>query len=106
MNPSMTYFVIAVCLCIAGPKAASAQAAVEAGLGASRAAISSAPARGIGKSIAGLAGKVEKAADSRAEVIVVKTTADSKPAEPVVKHEDPAGIEAGLAYDEMVRRFG
>jgi hypothetical protein len=36
----------------------------------------------------------------------VKTTTDSKPAEPVVTHEDPAGIETGLAYDELVRRFG
>ena len=37
------------------------QAAVEAGLGASRAATSTAPAKGIGKSMAGIAGSLDKA---------------------------------------------
>jgi hypothetical protein len=89
------------------------QAAVEAGLGASRAATSTAPARGIAKSMSGLAGTLERAlkpAQKEASVEAapapapVMTAATAAP--PKQKFEDAGGIEVGLAYDELVRRFG
>ena len=91
------------------------QAAVEAGLGASGAATSTAPARGIGKSMSGLAGSLDKALkpaqkESPEEVVSapspapVIAAAKAPPARQ--KFEDAAGIETGLTYDELVRRFG
>ncbi len=97
------------------PGLAFGQAAVEAGLGASRAATSTAPAKGIAKSMSGLAGSLDKAlkpaqkeaADEATPVPApapVVTAAKAAPAKQ--KFEDAGGIEVGLAYDELVRRFG
>lgn len=93
---------------------AHGQAAVEAGLGASRAATSTAPARGIGKSMSGLAGSLDKALkpaqkESSDEVVSAPSPAPvvaAKAAPAKQKFEDAGGIEPGLAYDELVRRFG
>jgi len=89
------------------------QAAVEAGLGASRAATSTAPARGIGKSMSGIAGGLDKALkpaqkDAEAAPAAVSATSIGSAARPAEKkeYEDAGGIEAGLGYDELVRRFG
>jgi hypothetical protein len=91
------------------------QAAVEAGLGASRAATSTAPAKGIGKSMSGLAGSLDKALKPVQKEAAEEATPAPAPA-PVVsaakaapvkqKFEDAGGIEVGLVYDELVRRFG
>jgi hypothetical protein len=102
-------------LCLAISAAAFGQAAVEAGLGASRAATSTAPAKGLGKSMAGIAGTLDKAlkpAQKEADELPAKspvTTAKAAPAPtsaPAPKYEDAAAIEPGLAYADLVRRFG
>jgi len=99
---------------------AAAQATVESGLGAARAVTTTAPARGIGKSMSGLAGSLDKAlkggqqgsneqpaapASARPAAKTGSTSPKTSPP-PVVTWEDPSGIEPGLAYDELVRRFG
>ena len=105
-------------LCMAGP--AAGQATVEAGLGAARAVTTTAPARGIGKSMSGLAGSLDKALKggqqssneqpaapaSAKPATRTASTSPKAPPVPVVNWEDPSGIEPGLAYDELVRRFG
>jgi hypothetical protein len=104
---------IAVFLWLATAGLMYGQAAVEAGLGASRASTSTAPAKGIGKSMSGLAGSLDKALkpaqkEAAEEVTpapaLVVATAKAAPAKQ--KFEDAGGIEVGLAYDELVRRFG
>jgi len=93
---------------------AAGQASVEAGLGAARAATTTAPAAGIGKSMSGLAGSLDKAvkggktgADGSTTVTTVRVhPTPSASARPAVHWEDPSGIEAGLSYTELVRRFG
>lgn len=88
-----------------------AQTAVEAGLGAARAATTTAPAAGIGKSLHGLAGSLEKTVKTERQTVTRTTvhqrsdSAESAPAA-APKREDPSGIEAGLSYAELVRRFG
>jgi hypothetical protein len=90
---------------------AAGQAAVEAGLGAGRAAITTAPASGIGKAISGLAGGLDKAGKGSAGSTTV-TTVRMSPASTVKapaaasNWEDAGGIETGLGYAELVRRFG
>jgi hypothetical protein len=105
-------------LSMAGP--AAGQATVESGLGAARAVTTTAPARGIGKSMSGLAGSLDKALkggqqgsnEQPAAVVPAKpatkagATSPKTSPPPVVNWEDPSGIEPGLAYDELVRRFG
>ena len=103
---------------------AAGQATVEAGLGAARAVTTTAPARGIGKSMSGLAGSLDKAlkggqtgsSEQAAGAVASKpgtqtaTKTESTPAKvsptPATNWEDPGGIETGLAYDDLVRRFG
>jgi hypothetical protein len=89
------------------------QAAVEAGLGASRAATSTAPAAGLGKSIAGALGsldktlKTDKAADKASEVIVVRSSSTAPAAKtPGKTYEDIRLAEAGMEYAVLVERFG
>jgi hypothetical protein len=90
------------------------QAAVEAGLGAARAVTSTAPAAGLGKSIGGAFGSLDKAlksgqsADQPAtEVIVVRSSSTAAaPKDPAKTYEDIRKAEAGMEYDELVRRFG
>ena len=99
---------------------ATAQATVESGLGAARAVTTTAPARGIGKSMSGLAGSLDKVLkagqqgsnEQPSSVVSAKPATSTgvaspkTPPPPVVNWEDPSGIEPGLAYDELVRRFG
>ena len=112
------------------------QAAVEYGLGAGRAATTTAPALNLGNSIKGVFDTVNKTIEPNRGVSgsgsaarsSLSTTAKrtprsgqsaglagkkSAPAEvtqsatqPTKAYEDPAQIRAGIEYDEMVRRFG
>ena len=85
-----------------------AQAAVEYGLGASRAATSAAPAAGVGKAVAGALTNLDKtiksAAKTSSETIVLPR--ETKPAAPAKKYEDIAKAEVGLDYSELLDRFG
>ena len=115
--------------------AAIGQAVTEYGLGAGRAATTTAPARNAANAIAGALANLSKAAgaDSSATSSQV-TPADSEstrpaarsprrrtqtksaksiepaatppPAAPAPVYEDPRSIRTGMDYDEMVRRFG
>lgn len=121
------------------------QAAVEYGLGAGRAATTTAPARKLGTSLSDLFGTATKAAQpdqaanetapsalgpaapnptdpsdqsERAIAATKKMAAEPEltpatqeptqppPAPPAPVYEDPKQIQAGIGYDEMVRRFG
>ena len=101
--------------------AATGQAVVEYGLGAARAATTGAPAKGVGKAVSGLARSLDKAVTagqqrSDAEPVaattakpVAKTPASSStPTSPMPapNWEDPSGIQTGLSYGELIRRFG
>lgn len=109
---------------------AAAQATVEYGLGAARGSMSAAPAKGVGNAIGGLAGTLEKLfksgpsgpeAEPAKPAPARKTVTKSAPAAAKAKTpapqaepapppkpawEDPAGIETGMSYPELVRRFG
>ncbi len=114
-------------LCLVMTGTAAGQATVEAGLGAAGAVTTAAPARGIGEALNGLAGSLEKTVgdwqhDSDAkpggtvtvQVPAKRTIPAAKarlrsshiPPPPTQNWEDPGGIQAGLSYAEMVRRFG
>jgi hypothetical protein len=87
------------------------QAAVEAGLGASRAVTSTAPAAGLGKSIAGAFGSLDKTlktADKPASEVIVVRSSSSAPAAktPGKTYEDVRLAEAGMEYAVLVERFG
>ncbi|HXA48915.1 MAG TPA: hypothetical protein VNV86_01355 [Candidatus Acidoferrum sp.] len=89
------------------------QAAVEAGLGASRAATSTAPAAGIGKSIAGAFGSLNKTLNGgqsgdpvTTEVITVRSTLATQPKPSGKTYENIAKAEVGLEYDALIQRFG
>lgn len=109
MARSLAFFCLAA-LIPAG--AASAQTAVEAGLGASRAATSTAPAKGLGKAMSGLAGSLDKIMKAgKQETESSSTGAHAVPSRsaippPATNWEDPGGIEVGLSYADLVRRFG
>lgn len=91
---------------------ASAQAMVENALGAGRAAVSSGPMQGLGKSFSGAFGNLEKTLKKSlnstdfqptAPVQTARTTITLRPA---VHYEDAQQIETGTQYDELLRRFG
>jgi hypothetical protein len=90
------------------------QAVVEAGLGASRAATSTAPAAGIGKSIAGAFGSLNKTLNAsgqsgdtvKTEVVTVRSTLATAPKLSGKTYEPIAKAEVGLDYDELIERFG
>jgi hypothetical protein len=101
------------------PGTADGQAIMEAGLGAARATTTAAPAKGVGKSLSGLAGSVEKALKAQSPGSVVQpSAAATSPAvqtpfaaaspspapEPI--WEDAGAIETGVTYEELIRRFG
>jgi hypothetical protein len=109
------------------PGTAAGQATVEYSLGAARAATTTAPARGIGEAISGLAAsfdKVVKEGQQGSDVTPAASTTSRtaakysstagktpsrsthSPRPPAPSWEDPSGIQAGLSYGEMVRRFG
>lgn len=120
MAKSIGYSCGAFLLWLAMAATANAQAVVEYGLGAARAATTTAPAAGIGKTMNGLAGSLDKAlkagqpASKTQSVATAPSGPRSKastvepptPPAPAVKWEDPSEIQTGLSYDEMVRRFG
>ena len=120
MTRAIVCFSVAIALWFAMAGTASAQAAVEAGLGAGRAATTAAPAQGIGKSMSGLAGALDRAlksgqpsSDARPSASTTVKPAAKAPAlsasaapAPTPNWEDPAKIDTGLGYDELVRRFG
>jgi hypothetical protein len=106
---------------------AAGQAVVEYGLGAGRAATTAAPAKGIGQAISGLADSLDKAvkggqqvSDAHPITTTTVTPAVKKPSSaartpspsalnsppPAPNWEDPSGIQTGLSYGELVRRFG
>lgn len=99
---------------------AAGQAAVEYGLGAARAATTAAPAKSVGKTISGLAGRLDKAVKAGQQRSDAKPVAaiTAKPAAqtptpsahtpplPAPNWEDPSGIQTGLSYGELVHRFG
>ncbi len=78
-------------------------------MGAARAATTTAPASGIGKAIGGLVGSTDKTKTAStagpASVTTVRVHASAAKT-PAASFEDPSGIEAGLGYAELVRRFG
>jgi hypothetical protein len=61
MTRSIAFLSVSFSLWLAVAGVAYGQAAVEAGLGAARAATTTAPAKGLGKSMSGLAGSLDKA---------------------------------------------
>ena len=88
------------------------QAVVEYGLGAARAATTAAGANEAGKGVAGAFANLDKAlkpAKSEAGSTTTTTTTvlSSKDADaPKKTYEDISKAEAGLTYDDLVRRFG
>jgi hypothetical protein len=108
---------------LAVPGIVRAQAAVETGLGAGRAAATAAPARSVGKQIGGAWGALDSAiksgqdasssqtvspapARSTRRSVPARKAAPSIPPAPAVAYADPSLISAGLAYDDLVKRFG
>src|SRR5713226_5213889 len=119
MMRSIACFSVSCSLWLAMARDAAGQAVVENGLGAARAATTTAPAKGVGKSISGLTGSLDKAlkagkqsSDEQAAATTAKPTTNKQslsaktPPAPVPNWEDPGGIELGLRYEELVRRFG
>jgi hypothetical protein len=90
------------------------QATVEAGLGAGRAATSTAPAAGIGKSIAGAFGSLNKTLNGsgqsgdavKTEIVTVRSTPATSPKRSAKTYEPIAKAEVGLDYDDLIERFG
>lgn len=98
------------------------QGTLERGFGTSRAATSTAPARGLKKSVGGVVGNLEKVLKTGQEASDTTSTAtevaepgeqratwvapNPAPAVPAKIYEDPSGIRTGMATEELVRRFG
>ncbi len=116
----VSVFLLLAAFCPTAP----AQAAVEYGLGASRAATMTAPIGNLGKQISGVwdgLNKTVKTDESQPTSSVKPATASKRSTTTAPagrkavsdvesmaapKYEDARHIEAGIAYDEMVRRFG
>jgi hypothetical protein len=95
--------------CAAGAAALHAQATVEAGLGAARVATTTAPAAGLGKSLAGIVGSLDKALKPEKVEIIPATAKAGRPAAPAAPaktYEDIKKAEVGLDYEALVDRFG
>ncbi len=97
----------------AAPISARAQAAAEAALGAGRAAAMASPLKEAGKRLGGAIDNAGRAletgkAPERAHPVstVVRASAPPRPKRESVSWEDPAGIKTGMAYEEVLRRFG
>ena len=120
MTRSLACFSVSFSLWLAMAGPAAGQAVVEAGLGAAGAATAAGPAKGIGKSMSGLSVALDKAfkqgqrvsdeqplaaTTAKPAAKTLSTTASASP-EPPPNWEDPSGVEAGLGYEELVRRFG
>jgi hypothetical protein len=94
-----------------------AQTMVEYGVGVSRAATSAAPAAGVGKSVKGalktldktLKTETSKTENGATQTVILRPAAEEKadqPASPAKVYEDIRKAETGLAYEELVTRFG
>lgn len=129
---SFTFTVLGFLPVVALCPAAIGQAVTEYGLGAGRAATTIAPARGAAGAIAGALEGLSKAAGAGTSAASSQSTPPSsetrrpvasttrrrpeakstKPADPPAAaapapvYEDPKLIQAGMEYDEIVRRFG
>jgi len=111
------------------PAVGCGQAGVEYAAGAAAASTASAGAKAAGKSIAGALEKLNKNLDdgataskteatapapaSRTKTAARKSTRSAKvepalvpPEPPPPTFEDPAGIEKGMSYEDVVQRFG
>jgi len=117
MTRSLGRFSVLLALGLAIAGTAFAQAAAEAGMGAAGASMTAGPARSTGKAIGGIASsldKVIKAGQSSSDAKPASATTTVSPDKlapsvstpPAGKWEDPGGIAVGLAYEELVRRFG
>ena len=135
MTRSIACLLFCTALCLVTAGAAYGQAAAEAGLGAAGAATAAGPMKGIGNAMNGLSGALDKALKPVQTVPEYKpaaatrvrpvTSAKSKatnkmdpaagpvaaapalaPPPPAKIWEDPAGVETGLAYTELLSRFG
>jgi len=96
----------------------AAQAIVENALGAARAATSTAPAGKAGKSMSGIAdvldellkgaqgGGTSSSSSTVRQTAHPTTTRGTEAPKPAVSFEDPRQIQAGMEYEEVVRRFG
>jgi hypothetical protein len=124
MPQSSAPVVVALLLLAGLCRTTAGQAIAEYGLGAGRAATTTAPARDLGKQIGGVLdslNKASKAGEGQAAPAVKPSTASKRsttaapaktktasnaasPAAPV--YEDPRHIQSGLGYEELVRRFG
>lgn len=111
-------------LLFALPGMLTAQAMVETAIGVSRAATSTAPAQNAGKAIGAAFGSLSRTLDPSETKAGAAKPAAAKPAapsaksasarpqkataepEPQVTFEDPSGIQKGMEYAEIVRRFG
>jgi len=90
------------------------QTAVEAALGASRAAITTAPAKDVGKALSGFLGCMDtflrpaqpQGSGDTSVVTVVPAAKMATPKADVRTYEDPKLIQPGMAYDDLLRRFG
>jgi hypothetical protein len=124
MPQSSTPILVAFLLLAGICRTAAGQAIAEYGLGAGRASTTTAPARNLGKQLGGVLdslNKVAPAGEGQAAPAVKSSTgskrsttsapAKIKPASKaastaVPMYEDPRHIEAGIGYEELVRRFG
>ena len=92
------------------------QAMVEAGLAVSQTAGTAAAAKGVGTALGGLMGGKEKLlqtmqqqvgkAEGTSAVTLVPPEKMATPKDDGRTYEDPKLIQPGLAYDELVQRFG
>ena len=115
MARSIAFLSISFPLWLVMTGTASGQAAVEAGLGAANAGTTAAPMAGLGKALSRIAGTPDKTispsrkdsagSPARSTARTVSRPAASKPAARP-EWEDPDGIQTGLSYAELVRRFG
>jgi len=118
----MLRFVLPFCigLLFAGSQfALHAQDMVEHALGTGRAATTTAPAKGLGKSVSGLgsaldgllksghgvaaASPVSASSETEHRTVVIESEA---PAKPAPTFEDAIHIEQGMTYEDMLRHFG
>ena len=141
MRYYFTFSLLALFLLAAVCPTAIGQAAAEYGLGAGRAATTTAPARNVANGIAGVFDSLSKAAGAdaasagatgsaapspearRTSAHKTKSGTQPKPSTKPVEtsaantdvapsapsrtiYEDPRQIQAGIGYDELVRRFG
>ena len=98
-------------LALLGSGAASAQSTVEYGGLAGGSATGAAQHQKTGKEIGGVWNSLSKTLQGSSAPAAKRAPARAKKAAPAVTpaptvHEDPSAIPTGIAYDDVVRRFG